>query len=291
MFSFARITRSSTWAACGGSLALAVAGCSGGHASASSPSNAATGTVSLPLSTVANGVTYQLVNADFEIFSEGRNFFETFLTSNGPDGGATDLSTTLPTGSYEVDLLFGWTLERQDAQGNLTPVTATLTSNSFADFSIDNGTTTTVTFTFETDGVIVVIGSGALNIAIGVDTVDAGCTPLGNDCASGSWCPPASLTGSDLSCVPAGVTAVGEPCSDPTSCVANASCFQVGTGTFCEALCPSSDFDLPCATGGTCQSATSDYGVCVTGDAGVVFGGGTSVVDAGASPFLFGGDQ
>jgi hypothetical protein len=288
MFSFIQLSRSAAWAASGVSVALAITGCSGGG-SAKSQSRESTGTFSLPLSTITNGTTYQLVNAGIQIFSVS-TFFDTFLSS-GPDGGTTDLSTSLPTGSYNADLEFGWTLKREDAQGNFEPVAATLTSSSFVPFTIYNGATTTVTFTFQTDGVAVIVGSGIVNVAIDVNAADAACTPLGSDCASGSWCPPASLSGADLACVPAGFVAVGQPCTDPTSCVANASCFQVGdAGTLCAALCPSSGVNLPCASGGTCNPATADYGICVVGDDGVTLGGGTPGQDAG-SPFPLSGDR
>lgn len=290
MSSFVNGSSSATWTVYGicMAMALAIPACSG-SGSGKSVSTESTGTFSLPLSTVANGATYQLVNATIEIFSESGFFFDTYLSS-GPEGGSTDLSTSLQAGSYDASLFSGWTLERQDAHGNFEPVTATLTSSSFVPFSIYNGTTTTVTYTFQTDAVTVVVGSGNLNVAIDVNTTDAACTPLGSDCASGSWCPPASLTGADLTCVPAGSVAVGQPCTGPSECVANASCFEIGdAGTLCAALCPSSGFDLPCDSGGTCQAATSDYGICAVDDAGVTLGGGgtgASGQDAGP-PFFF----
>jgi hypothetical protein len=232
-----------------------VAGC----ANRASTGAETTGTLRVPLSAVSDGATYRLVDVQIEVFSTSGFGFSGFI-QNGASGG--DLTETLQTGSYQADL-FGWALQREDASGTFQPVVATLTSPDGVPFTIDNGTTSTVTYTFQTDGVTVVVGSGTVTVAVNVNQSDAACTPLGSDCASGSWCPPASLTGADLACVPAGTVALGQPCTDPTSCVANASCFSFGDGgAVCAALCPSSGFNLPCASGGTCQSVTSDYGFC-----------------------------
>lgn len=243
---------------------MGIGGCSSNPSPPGPASAEDIGTVSMALSTVVNGATYALVNVELEIqpttFCCGTILFS---GPPNPDGGTSDLSTSLQTGTYEADLFPGWTLERLDAEGVFEPVNATLTSSSFVDFTIFNGTTSTVSFTFETDGVTVVVGSGTLDVAIDVNQVDAACTPLGTTCGSGSWCPPASLTGEDLACVSAGSVAVGQPCADPTSCVANASCFNLNdAGAVCAALCSSANFNQPCSSGGTCQPVGSDYGIC-----------------------------
>ncbi|MGA3123404.1 MAG: hypothetical protein ABSF69_21755 [Polyangiaceae bacterium] len=249
--------------------AAALSGCS----SARSTSVETTGTLSVPLSVTTNGSTYILANASIYIYPSFCCAGGTVITTGG-DGGTAEFTTTLQTGSWYADL-YNWTLEREDPLGGFDPVVATLTSSNYVPFTIDNGTTTTVTFTFQTDGVTVTTGSGTLNVGIAVNQTDAACTPFGDDCAAGSWCPPASLTAADLACVVAGTVALGQPCTEPLDCVANAACFTVGdAGAVCAALCPGSDVNLPCSTGGTCQSATSaDYGICLPdstggGDAG-----------------------
>jgi hypothetical protein len=232
--------------------------------STSGQTDEATGTLSMPLTAATNGATYILANASILIEPTTCCGPYAFLNT-GADAGTTDLTTALQTGTYEAYLEY-WTLERQDSQGGFEPVVATLTSSSVEEFTIYNGATTTITFTFQTDGVTVVVGSGTLDIGIAVNESDAACTPLGNDCGPGSWCPPASLTGADLACVPSGTVALGQPCATPTDCVANASCFTLGdAGALCAALCPGSGVNLPCATGGICQSAAPDYGICVAG--------------------------
>jgi hypothetical protein len=231
------------------------------------------GTLSMPLSTVANGSTYVLTNASVQVTSYGTCCGPIATLSSGADPGTRTLSIALPTGHYTATLntcyyyypYNCWTLDRIDAQGNLQPVVATLQSSASQDFTIDNGTTTTITYTFETDGVIVKIGSGMLDVAIAVNQPDAACTPLGTDCGPGSWCPPATLTGQDLVCVPSGAVAIGQPCATVGDCVANASCFDLGAGPVCTALCSAANLGAACDSGGACQSTPGglDYGICV----------------------------
>lgn len=228
----------------------------------------ATGSLSMPLSTVSGGTTYRLANVD--IFISGPTFVN--LTESNP--AESVLSTTLPTGNYSA-FLESWTLEKDDGSGNFLPVLATLESSASSAFSVFNGTTTTLVYRFLTDGVIVTVGSGQVDVVAAVDQVPPLCTPLGADCPPGSWCPPAGLAGADLACVAAGAVPVGQPCFGPLDCVANASCFDQGAGPVCAALCAKSAVGAPCDTGGTCLAAGIDYGVC----SGAAADGGT---DAGA---------
>lgn len=213
-----------------------------------------TGTVSLPLTSVVNGHVYRLRNAYLQIVGP------TYLYLYGGDDD-TVLNATLQTGSY-YGYLNSWRLERQDDEGVYMPVTASIESN-YASFEVFNGTTTTLVYRFQTDGVIVPIGAGSVQIKIGVDEVPAACTPFGNDCPEGCWCPPTSLSALNRQCLWAGSVALGEPCDKPTACVANASCFDMGSGPICAALCPRSQFNTTCASGGECRRVTSEFGVCV----------------------------
>lgn len=214
-----------------------------------------TGVVSLPLTTTTAGVNYRLANVSLEI--EGNTF--QFIEETNPDEAT--LSTTLSPGSYSA-FLEQWTLQKDDGTGNFAPVTATLEGSGDQSFTVFNGTTSTLTYRFQTDGVIVTVGSGALSIVAAVDQVPPLCTPFGTDCPSGSWCPPGQLVGADVSCIGAGSLALGQPCAEPTDCVANASCFDPGGGPVCTALCPASEFNGPCDSGGTCVPVGVDYGVC-----------------------------
>jgi hypothetical protein len=250
-----RIVSRIVWAACFVLTAPLVAGCSG--AGADDQASVESGAVSLPLVTQANGHTYRLHDAFIQIFGPT---FTTLSTSDDPN--ETVLSATLQTGSYFANL-YAWTLERDDGSGNFQPIVATLVSSNFVNFSVDNGTTTTVTYVFQTDGVIVTVGSGDLKVRVSVNEVDAVCTPFAGDCPTGTWCPPTGHTGAPRACVAAGAVAVGEPCGGPADCVANASCYDLGDGPVCVALCPADAFETPCTTGGVCQKFGTDYGRCL----------------------------
>jgi hypothetical protein len=247
-------------------------GCSGGGGHAGSESS---GVVSLPLATSAGGVSYRLDNVELEI--EGPNGFQ-FLEESNPNEAA--LTTTVVPGSYSA-FLESWTLEKDDGTGSFAPVIATLESTPSQSFVAFNGTTTTLTYRFQTDGVIVTVGAGSVSIVAAVDQVPPLCTPFGTDCPSGSWCPPGQLIGADVSCIGAGSVALGAPCAEPTDCVANASCFDLGGGPVCTALCPASEFNGPCDAGGTCVQAGVDYGVCHGAPGGD--GGTDGGVDGGTS--------
>ena len=236
--------------------AVSPAGCGSDAAAPAQPQEL--GQISLPLTTQANGHTYRLRNV-FVVIS-GPQYTQLF---DGGDPSQAALSATLTTGAYTAYLYGGWSLERDDGTGNFWPVMANLASSSAVWFTIFNGATSTVSYQFQTDGVVVTIGSGALRVTATVDEVGAACTPFGSDCGEGSWCPPTTLTGTARACIPEGATPLGSPCATPTECLANASCFDLGAGPVCAALCPSSQFDSPCdGAGGVCQALGTEYGVC-----------------------------
>jgi len=179
-------------------------------------------------------------------------------------GDSEMISTVLPAGDYSA-FLYSWTLTRDDGFGNFVPVAATLISSNSPSFSIFNQTTSTISFQFETDGQLISVGSGSLNVAVDVNETPGVCTPLGSDCPAGTWCAPPELTGAPLSCVNEGPVALSESCSSPSDCVGGASCFDFGAGALCTPLCSSADFGQACADGGTCTPQGVDYGVCSPG--------------------------
>jgi hypothetical protein len=235
-------------------IAAAPAGCASGS---SAESDGTVGTVSLPLVSQANGHTYRLRN--LVIYVSGPQFVQ--LVDSG-DLGQTALAATLTTGSYSAFLLPGWTLERDDGAGGFSQVLGTLVSSSSVSFTIFDGATSTLAYQFRTDGVIVTVGAGNLQVVLDVDEVGAACTPFGTDCGAGAWCPPTTLTGTARACIPQGATPTGAACGSPLECVANASCFDLGSGPICAALCPPSQFGGSCDGGGACQPAGAEYGVC-----------------------------
>lgn len=234
------------------------AGCGAEGPSPSSAAGAGSedlGRVSLALVTTVGDRTYRLRNA--YVFISGPQY----LTLSDPDGSQTELSATLPTGSYAAALYQG-TLERDDGSGNFLPVIATQTSSYWVAFTIFNGATSTIAFQFQTDGVIVTIGAGQLKVRVAVDELPAVCTPFTGDCGEGNWCPPTTLTGMPRSCIAAGATAAGQPCAGPFECAANTTCVDQGAGPVCAELCPRTSFDASCPSGGTCQRVTAEYGLC-----------------------------
>lgn len=216
------------------------------------------GTIALPLVAQANGHAYRLRNVFINIWGPQ----PTQLYDSGASV-QTALSATLTTGAYTAYLYDGWTLERDDGTGAFWPVMARRLSSPDVAFTIFNGTTSTVSYQFETDGVIVTVGSGQVRITAGIQEIPAVCAPFGTECGDGAWCPPTTLTARARACVVAGATPVGAPCASPTECVANASCFDLGAGPVCAALCPPEQIGGPCSDAGSvCQAAGPDYGVC-----------------------------
>jgi hypothetical protein len=215
-----------------------------------------TGELSIPLIADVDGRRYRLARASFAITGDELG---TLVHSDDPDEPV--LSVTLPVGAYTSELLT-WTLERAEGSGRFSPVDATLVSSAERPFQIANGSTTTISYRFETDGAIVTVGAGSLHVTIEVEQVAGVCTPFGSDCEAGSWCPPSELTGAPLACMPAGSLPLGAACRAPSECGANASCVDFGAGPSCTALCADAGVGMACAEGGTCERAGADYGVC-----------------------------
>lgn len=236
----------------GGTL-LVVPACSSEAGSAAL--QVGSGSLALPLTTRVNASTYRL---DASIYIQGPTFT---VASTSTDPGEDVLRVALQTGQYSA-ILSSWSLEKQQEDGSFAPVQATLLSNPSPSFAIENGTTTTISFRFRTDGVTVQIGQGNLLVNVGVDEVAPACTPLGTDCAPGSWCPPPQLTGAPVACVAAGAVEIGQACGAPGDCMANASCLDVGAGPVCVALCTTSALGESCESGGICQVTETGYGVC-----------------------------
>ncbi|HEV8550414.1 MAG TPA: hypothetical protein VGQ57_15325 [Polyangiaceae bacterium] len=235
---------------------------------------ATTGTLSMPLVTQSNGHTYRLTG---NIVIYGTEYTQISM------GDETEIKETLPTGGYFAYLNY-FQLERLDeTTGEYKPVSANLVSSYYQSFTIYNRTTTTISFDFETDGVVVTLGSGNLNVDINVSETPPVCTILGTDCPDGTWCAPPELTGQPLSCVYSGFKAAGEACNDPTECAANSSCYDFSEGPVCAPLCAPSEFGSACSSGGTCTKVGDTYGICVP-DGGTVpaDGNGGAAGESGA---------
>jgi hypothetical protein len=271
-------------------LLLVAVPISNGCSSEPAPDQASsTGTLSMPLITSVNGNVYRL-RATIEIYGERHSDY--IYTSD-----ETVLTRSLPAGDYGA-YLYSYEMDRRDESGEWVPVTATLVSEYYQVFSIYHQTTTVIAFAFETDGVIVTVGRGQLVVDVDVTEIPPACTILGDDCEEdGTWCAPAELTSRPLACVYAGGTELGAACGSPVDCVANASCFDFGSGAVCAGLCPADAFGEECEGGGTCTEAGRAYGVCVPeggtlpdyGNGGGGEGGGGSGGSSGGSAGKGGG--
>lgn len=280
-----RSYRSAAWRACLGlSVALGLgAGCSESNdvAPPVEEGNTETGTLSVPLVVTVGESVYRL---SMYIYLYGDYYYSSVQTDAYSD--ETSIRTSLPTGNYTA-YMGGWQMYKEE-NGELFPVTSQLISDSYSYFSIQNNATSTLNYTFETDGVRVVIGAGNLVVNVEVTEIDPVCEPLGDSCGEGYWCPPAELTGKPLACLYTyGTAGVGDPCQSPTDCSANLSCFDFGAGPVCGALCLSEAFDEACASGGTCTRQGVDYGVCVPegGRPPETGGGGGFGGSDGGTPF------
>jgi hypothetical protein len=99
-----------------GSALATLAGCvQPGPAESEQPREFAT--LGMPLVTQANGVTYRLREATFNVSGP-----VSVLLSSDTDPLADAITATLPTGDYTVLLEPGWTLTREDASGIPDPV-------------------------------------------------------------------------------------------------------------------------------------------------------------------------
>lgn len=134
---------------------------------------AGVGVVRIPLSTTVGAREYRL-DAVFTISGEQGPI--TLATR----GNEPSLSTTLPTGAYEI-VLESFTLSRDDGTGAFRPVEATVLEDRLP-FTITSDATTAVAFHFSTDGQVVSPGTGDLDVTF--DVTETGCRPITVDASS-----------------------------------------------------------------------------------------------------------
>ncbi|HVJ14832.1 MAG TPA: hypothetical protein VM686_05305 [Polyangiaceae bacterium] len=218
-----------------------------------SEDEAKTGSVSMALSSVTNGTEYRLSNAVFQI----DGLVSTSLQSSDMVG-ETVLSAVLPVGGYTSSLASGWVLQRNDG-GTFVNVQATLVSQNPVAFQVNEGSSTSLVYQFDTDGTIISIGSGSLDISIAVNETGtpAACTPFGAGCAASEWCVPGALFGAPDQCVQTGPLQPGDACDGTVGCGMNQLCGDIGLGNQCLELCSGSTFGQPCPGGG---GVCTDFG-------------------------------
>lgn len=138
------------------------AGCVAGDANAPPA-----GAVRMELITATGGTSYRLHNARFAVTGQA-----IALLDSETQPGATVLTTPLVAGAYSIDLQDGWDLQRSD-EGTFVPIQATLVSTNPAAFQIAAGGVTNVAYRFLTDGGVITVGSGTLNVSVEVSVADA----------------------------------------------------------------------------------------------------------------------
>ncbi|WP_437933793.1 hypothetical protein [Sorangium sp. So ce341] len=137
------------------------------------------GSISLALvGTSATGATYRLSQAWFNLYGP------THRLVHG-DGDTAVLTEVLPVGYYDVYLEPGWILERWTGSG-YQQVEAALTSPNPTPVYIYDGAATTVLFQFRSDGDVISVGQGTLDIVIGVDDTPALSEDTDVACSNGS---------------------------------------------------------------------------------------------------------
>ncbi len=241
--------------------AASVAACSSDDAQGESQ----IGTVSVKLvGTSTSGASYRLRNGEFTVTGAAA---AAFSTESDPD--AASIAVTLPPGAYELGLADGWYLEKL-VGGAYSQVNATLTSANPSPFSITSQSTTGVVLQFSSDGEIIQMGDGTLDVSINVDdlncavgqvvcngacvsvTSDASnCGSCGNACAS---TPPSSCVNGI--CVADNCSVAGQvDCDGATANGCETSTVSdVANCGACANVCPAQG-GTPSCTNGTCGLA------------------------------------
>lgn len=149
------------------SIPTLVVGCS----DAAAERESATGTVSVALTGVgSSGAVYRLRNGVFKITGKG-----TATASSEDNLDAPVIKVELKAGGYLANLVSGWTMEKQNADGTFQNVKAVLVSNNPLPFEIVDQQLTPVTFQFKAGDDVVHLGNGLAAIGIAVDDCGTGC--------------------------------------------------------------------------------------------------------------------
>lgn len=242
-----------------------VAGCASNAGDHGGNHEGDVGTLALSLSGQTNGNTYRLRNATFDIVGP-----TTTTLDSETDPNANILAATLTTGGYSIALRDGWSLEKVLPMGAQT-VNAQLASPNPTSFMIGSGATASVVFQFSTDGTIVQIGTGRVEVSIGVtETGMAGCDILAQTgCPAGQACYLAGMDGLTPTC--AGVFDVKPPgaaCMFQNECLTPGFCGlpDPNLPPQCVAVCALNGMGPACQAGSVCADAGigPNIGACLT---------------------------
>lgn len=129
------------------------------------------GRLSVRLQAQANGITYRLSGAFFDVTGP-----ETVTLSSDADPDAVAIQHTLTAGDYSIQLREGWQLERRSpVDMEFDAINAELVSDDPLSFTIIDEEQTDVIYSFETDGTLVNLAEGDLNV--GIDVTNTGAPP------------------------------------------------------------------------------------------------------------------
>jgi hypothetical protein len=276
-------------------LASPLMGC--GSSGAPGAKNKAMGTIRMTLTAQTNGTTYRLRNAIFDISGVVSLSLDSETNPN-----ASVLSATLPAGNYSIYLQDGWFLERLDGT-TFVVVDATLVSPNPTSFAIVTATTTNVLYQFATNGTIVSIGSGTLDVSI--DVTAPSCTNCTGAICGGA-CVDLSATLLDnvttalptAACVPTTTisglitfTLCGnQTCGGETGCPATATWGSLTLSTATDQLSGSVDIsstiDLEDSLGGSCTANVLVSGTFVASVAFVCAEGSESLAVTSVTPTI-----
>lgn len=245
--------------------ALSMAGCASDASDHGSEHGENVGTLALSLTGQTNGTTYRLRNAIFDITGPTN-----VSLSSETDPNAAILAATLSTGGYSINLESGWSLEKVTPMGAQT-VNASLVSANPTSFMIGSGATASVVFQFSTDGTIVQIGTGRVEVSISVtETGQQGCDPLlQTGCPMGQKCYfGGGMDGLTGQCAnPVDTKPPGQPCMFQNECATPGLCGSPdGTNIECIAACALNGMGPSCTAPQVCAEAGlgGNIGACLT---------------------------
>lgn len=234
---------------------LILVSCGGGSVG---PSSDALGTLGLRLQAEVNHAVYRVRDGLFEVTGPQR------LTLESEDSvGAVSLEAALLQGAYQVELIPGWRLEREFPDGFAT-LEAALISDNPRQFTINAGQTTQLLFEFLTDGTRVGLGSGSIDLGIGVTDTSQTCVIGAVQQCEGH----AGLDGIGLCragvrlCLPGPNNATSQfgPCMGSVGPVASDLCAVPGDDSNCNGIandgCPVSPPPCDCGADQSCNEAT-----------------------------------
>ena len=181
------------------------------------------------------------------------------------------LTADVPTGDYDLQLQPGWYVEQWDPFSDQSiGVPAFLLSENPVDVTVDQLSTTIVTYTFYVEGAgPISLGDGGLAVDVDFETEAPACDPSAQDCADGLSCALTDFGSAQFECRPEGFVPAYQECFTPSECEMDHAClpttenFNCGFGADC--CVPICDVAAPaCPFGEACVPVDGTTGICST---------------------------